>query len=192
MDTAGPLTPTQSAQLLAVARRAIRDRVQRCPASAPPVADPVLQAPGAAFVTLTSGGSLRGCIGYVQALRPLVDAVAHAAASAATADPRFPSVTPAELADVCVEISVLSTLQPVADPSEVRVGVHGLHVSKDGRRGLLLPQVAVEFGWDRDTFLNQACIKAGLPSDAWRHGAEIEIFTVQRIADGLPMGAIPA
>lgn len=191
MQTTGPLTPTQCAHLLAVARQAIRDHVHRRPASATPVVDPLLNAPGAVFVTLTSGGSLRGCIGYVQPIRPLVDALAHAAASAATADPRFPAVTPGELANVYVEISVLSALCAVQDPSEVRVGTHGLHVSKDGRRGLLLPQVAVEFGWDRETFLRQVCVKAGLPPDAWRYGAQIEVFTVQRIADGLPIGAMP-
>jgi AmmeMemoRadiSam system protein A len=151
-------------------------------------ADPALGAPGAAFVTLTRAGVLRGCIGYVQAIRSLAEAVAHCAASAATTDPRFAAVTARELPELQIEISVLSPLRVVTDPREVQVGLHGLHISKDGRHGLLLPQVASEYGWDRETFLRQVCGKAGLPPDAWRRGAEIQIFTVERIADGLPVG----
>jgi len=183
-----PLTAAQRADLLAVARRAIRERVCGLPASPVAPADPVLRAPGAAFVTLTQAGALRGCIGYVQALRPLAEAVAHCGASAAMADPRFRGVTPGELSSLQVEISVLSPLRPVTDPREVQVGLHGLHISQDGRRGLLLPQVATECGWDRETFLRQVCAKAGLPLDAWRRGAELHVFTVEHIADGLPVG----
>ena len=181
-------TPEQRVELLSIARRAIRERVcSRSDAVSPP-ADPTLQAPGAAFVTLTHAGALRGCIGYVHAIRPLVEAIAHCAASAATGDPRFPPVTAGELSDLQIEISVLSPLRPAADPTEIQVGVHGLHISKDGRHGLLLPQVASELGWDRDTFLRQVCVKAGLPQDAWRRGADIQVFTVERIEDGLPVG----
>lgn len=181
------LTPTDRTRLLAIARRAIRERVRGLPESVFSPEALGLRTPGAAFVTLTRGGTLRGCIGYVQAVHPLADAVAHCAASAATGDPRFPAVTARELPDLRIEISVLSPLSPVADPSQIQVGVHGLHVSKDGRRGLLLPQVATEYGWDRDTFLAQACVKAGLPQDAWRRGAQLHVFTVEVITDDLPV-----
>ena len=182
------LTPEQRTALLSIARQAIRDRVCGRSVSQSPPTDPALQAPGAAFVTLTRDGALRGCIGYVYALRPLAEAVAHCAVSAATGDPRFPPVTNRELSDLQVEISVLSPLRPVRDPGEIQIGVHGLHISKDGHHGLLLPQVATEFGWDRETFLRQVCVKAGLPQDAWRRGAEVQIFTVERIEDGRPVG----
>jgi len=181
-------TPPQRADLLAIARRAIRERVRGLPLSNVTPEDSGLRAPGAAFVTLTRAGALRGCIGYVHAIQPLAEAVGHAAASAATGDPRFPSVTAAELTEIGIEISVLSPLHRVTDAVEVRVGIHGLHISQDDRRGLLLPQVATEYGWDREMFLRQTCIKAGLPPDAWRHGAELQVFTVEHITDGLPVG----
>jgi hypothetical protein len=97
-------------------------------------------------------------------------------------------VTIRELSDLQVEISLLSPLRPVRDPGEIHIGIHGLHISKDGHHGLLLPQVATDFSWDRETFLRQVCVKAGLPQDAWRRGADIQIFTVERIEDGRPVG----
>lgn len=193
MHATPPLTLVQCGDLLATARRAIRERVQHLPQSTSVPTDPTLDKPGAAFVTLTQrGGMLRGCIGYVQPLHSLRDAVALAAASAATSDPRFPAVSAAELADLQLEISVLSPLEPMKDPNDIQVGIHGIHVEKDGRRGLLLPQVATEFGWDRETFLDQTCIKAGLPRDAWRRSAAIHLFSVQRITDDAPIGAATA
>lgn len=190
MTTAPPvLTPAQRAALLATARRAIRESVRGIPSQSPSPADPALQVPGAAFVTLTRDGELRGCIGYVEAIKPLAEAVAHCAASAALNDPRFPPVTPEELGRVRVEISVLSPLRRITDPEEIQVGTHGLFISHAGRHGLLLPQVATEFGWDRDTFLRQACLKAGLAGDAWKHGAEIHVFSVDRFTDDLPVDA---
>ena len=182
-------TPLQRADLLAIARRAIRERVRGLPPSNTFPEDSGLRAPGAAFVTLTRAGALRGCIGYVRPIQPLAEAVSHAAASAATGDPRFPCVTVAELTEIGIEISVLSPLRRVTDPVEIQVGVHGLHISRGDRRGLLLPQVATEFGWDREMFLRQTCMKAGLPPDAWCHGAEMQVFTVEHIADGLPVGS---
>jgi AmmeMemoRadiSam system protein A len=182
-------TPPQRADLLTIARRAIRERVRGLPLSNTSPEDPGLCAPGAAFVTLTRAGVLRGCIGYVHATQPLAEAVGHAAASAATGDPRFPSVTAAELAEIRIEISVLSPLRRVTDAAEIQVGIHGLHISQDDRHGLLLPQVATEFDWDREMFLRQTCMKAGLPPDAWRHGAEMQVFTVEHITDGLPVGS---
>ncbi len=181
-------TAEQRLELLSIARRAIRERVYGRSDSQPAPIDPALRAPGAAFVTLTRAGALRGCIGYVHAIQPLAEAIAHCAASAATGDPRFPPVTVRELPDVHIEISVLSSLAPAGDPDHIQLGTHGLHISKAGRHGLLLPQVASELGWDRETFLRQVCVKAGLPPDAWRHGADLQVFTVERIEDGLPVG----
>ncbi len=181
------LTAQQRADLLSVARRAIQEHVRGTGGPRPCASDPVLQEPGAAFVTLTQHGELRGCIGYVEAVKPLVEAVAHCAASAATGDPRFPPVAPEELSRLRLEISVLSPLTPIEDPAEVEVGVHGLYLSAEGRHGLLLPQVATEYGWDRETFLRQTCLKAGLPGDAWRRGAKIHVFTVDHFTDNLPV-----
>ena len=182
--TAPPvLTPEQRTALLALARSAILECVCHPQGVATGTSDPALQAAGAAFVTLTRRGELRGCIGYVEAIKPLAEAVAHCAVSAATADPRFLPVTPDELPDLRIEISVLSTLRRIDQPSQIQVGEHGLHISQGGRRGLLLPQVATEFGWDRETFLRQTCLKAGLPGDAWRRGAEIRVFTVDHFSE---------
>ena len=181
------LTSDQRAELLATARWAIRERVRGLGSTAGPSRDPRLQAAGAAFVTITRQGQLRGCIGYVDPVRPLVEAVAHSAAAAATADPRFPPVTPEELAHLEIEVSVLSPLRRIDDPSEIQVGTHGLYISQSGRHGLLLPQVATDLGWDRETFLRQTCLKAGLPGDAWRHGAEIQVFSVDHFTDHAPI-----
>jgi uncharacterized protein len=190
--TAPPvLTPAQRTSLLALARCAIRDGVCRAQSVSAATPDPALQILGAVFVTLTRAGELRGCIGYVEAVKPLAEAVAHCAISAATADPRFLPASPDELPHLQIEISVLSPLQRIDDPSQIQVGEHGLYISQGGRRGLLLPQVAIEFGWDRESFLRQTCIKAGLPGDAWRRGAEIRVFTVDRFSDGAPIAPSP-
>ena len=181
------LTLDQRAELLAIARRAIRERARGLQSTGGPSRDPRLQAAGAAFVTITRRGQLRGCIGYADPVKPLAEAVAHCAAAAASADPRFPLVMPEELAELEIEVSVLSPLRQIADPSEVQVGIHGLSISQFGCHGLLLPQVATELRWDRDTFLRQACLKAGLPGDAWRHGAEIHVFTADHFTDHAPI-----
>jgi AmmeMemoRadiSam system protein A len=127
-------------------------------------------------VTLTKGGELRGCIGYIEPVLPLGQAVIRTAIYAATEDPRFPPVTPAELEDLRVEISVLTPAREIADPRLVQVGTHGLIVEKDGAKGVLLPQVPREFGWSREEFLDQVCLKAGLPRDAWKRGARLSVF----------------
>ena len=181
------LTPQQRAALLAIARGAIRSRVRGTPHSNDPFEDPALKIPGAAFVTITCEGELRGCIGYVEAVKPLAEAVRHCAASAATADPRFPPVTPDQLPRLRLEVSVLSPLRPITDAQEIRIGTHGLFINQGGRHGLLLPQVATEYGWDRETFLRQTCLKAGLPGDAWRRGATIQVFTVDHFTDDVPV-----
>jgi uncharacterized protein len=137
-----------------------------------------LAEPRGAFTTLHLHGKLRGCIGYVFPTDSLYKTVADTARAAGFDDPRFEPVTPAEAPELQVEISVLSPLQPIA-PDEVEVGRHGLIVTYGGRRGLLLPQVPVEWAWDRDTFLAQTCLKAGLPADAWQRGAELQGFTAE-------------
>jgi AmmeMemoRadiSam system protein A len=131
---------------------------------------------GGAFVTVHTNRILRGCIGYVETDERLVEVVSRCAISAATEDPRFPPLHIDELAVVELELSVMGPLESVADVQEIEVGRHGLIVRQVQRRGLLLPQVAIEWGWDRETFLSQTCAKAGLPLDAWRSGAEIFKF----------------
>ena len=137
-----------------------------------------LSEPRGVFTTLYRKGKLRGCVGYPVALMPLHQAVVETARAAAFEDPRFPPVTVREAGDLKVSISVLGPLKAIL-PEQVEVGRHGLLVSLGSHRGLLLPQVAVENGWDRVTFLEQTCRKAGLSSDAWRTGAAIEAFTAE-------------
>jgi len=134
------------------------------------------RAPRGAFVTLTRAGDLRGCIGYVEPVLPLGQAVIRTAIYAATEDSRFRPVTAAELKDIRVEISVLTPAREIARAELVKVGTHGLIVEKGGLKGVLLPQVPVDNGWDRETFLAQGCIKAGLPPDAWKRGAKLSVF----------------
>jgi AmmeMemoRadiSam system protein A len=131
-----------------------------------------------AFTTLHLQGELRGCIGYVFPVATLYQTVAETAASAAFDDPRFYPVQPAEAKLLKIEISVLSPLRPIK-AEEVEIGKHGLVVTYRGRRGLLLPQVPVELGWDRETFLSQTCVKAGVDPDAWKTGAQLEAFTAE-------------
>ena len=128
-----------------------------------------------AFVSLKKRGHLRGCIGFIEAKKPLARTVEEMAVAAAFQDPRFEPLKKAELMDVRLEISVLTPLRKVADVGAIEVGTHGLYVRKGSRAGLLLPQVATEYGWDRDTFLKETCRKAGLAPDAWRD-PETEIY----------------
>jgi AmmeMemoRadiSam system protein A len=132
-----------------------------------------------AFVTLEVSNELRGCIGHPGSEKPLDEVVAECALAAASDDPRFPPVGPRELEGMEVEISVLTPIEPVADLTEIKVGRDGLVVQQGQRRGLLLPQVALEQGWDRETFLSHTCLKAGLRADAWRTGAEVLRFQAE-------------
>jgi len=136
--------------------------------------------PRGVFVTLHRGAALRGCIGYVMPTAPLYRAVIENAANAARRDPRFPPVTLDEAPDLHIEISVMTLPRPIQSVEEIEVGRHGLIVTQGAWRGLLLPQVATENGWDRETFLDHTCQKAGLPAKAWRKGkVEIEVFSAQ-------------
>jgi AmmeMemoRadiSam system protein A len=133
------------------------------------------------FVTWKRGGRLRGCIGTVEPVRPLWADVETNAVHALLEDPRFEPATPDELRLLELEISVLTPFVPVSDPPrDVKVGVHGLLVERGRSRGLLLPQVPVEWGWDVPTFLAHTCLKAGLPEDAWRDGrTRVSTFTAE-------------
>jgi len=172
------LDESQRKGLLGIARRALEGYIGAGKIPPEEGAQGKLSAPGAAFVTLTKNGRLRGCIGYTEAVAPLFKVVQECAVAAATEDPRFPPVSPKELPSLRVEISVLTPLFPIR-PEEVEVGRHGLMVEQGRRRGLLLPQVPVEWGWDRETFLDQVCVKADLPPSAWRHGATLRGFTAE-------------
>jgi len=132
------------------------------------------------FVTLEKNGDLRGCIGYVEGVVPLQQAVREMAASAAFNDPRFPGVEPEEINELSIEISVLSPIKKITDISEIEIGKHGLIIEKGIYKGLLLPQVAIEYNWDRETFLRQTCFKAGLDEDAWQNPKTIiSIFSAE-------------
>lgn len=163
------LAPQEKDALRTLARLAIANRLFPEQAVALPEAPGgVLSRPCGAFVTLKAGERLRGCIGNVVGDGPLWDTVVAMARAAAFQDPRFAPVAPGEFAGLELEISVLSPLAPCPDPALVEVGRHGLLIRHAGRSGLLLPQVPVEWGWNRETFLAQTCRKAGLPADAWR------------------------
>jgi AmmeMemoRadiSam system protein A len=138
-----------------------------------------------AFTTLHLHGHLRGCVGYIIAAHSLWRTVAETAVAAAFDDSRFGAVKRDEAALLEIEISVLSLIFPIR-PEEVIVGVHGLLVSEGMNRGLLLPQVPIEQGWDRETFLDQTCIKAGLPPGAWRQHAQLQAFTAEVFGENDP------
>ncbi len=167
-DTAaGDLTVAEQGQLLELARRTLEEYLTtRTMPTAVPTSPRLLEKRGA-FVTLTKNGELRGCMGSLTAQQPLYLQVQESALMAALQDPRFPPVTADELAGLRIEISALGPLERVTDVSQIQVGRHGLVIEKGARRGTLLPQVPLEYGWDRSQFLIQLCRKAGLPDDAW-------------------------
>jgi AmmeMemoRadiSam system protein B/AmmeMemoRadiSam system protein A len=170
------LAQDEKAELLRLARAALTEFVSRRTVIDDRSGRAKFREPRGAFVTLRKAGELRGCIGYPEPLAPLGRTVIQAAILAASEDPRFPPVTAAELEAVRIEVSVLTPPREIPNPRAVKVGTHGLIVERDGRKGLLLPQVPVENGWDRETFLEQASLKAGLPRDAWKRGARISVF----------------
>lgn len=166
-------------ELLELARATIDTLLRRHKKESPTTVRESFQSKRGVFVTLHRRGELRGCIGYPLPYKPLAQAVVDNAVSAATEDPRFPAVTLAELAEIDIEISVLTVPQPVSGPEEVVVGRDGIIISKGARRGLLLPQVPLEQGWNRDEYLSYGCMKAGLPADEWRRGVGIETFQAE-------------
>jgi len=178
---AGPtlsLSRQEKDALLDIARKSVESAVRDHKLCECLSSREALQEDRGAFVTLTKAGELRGCIGYVAPTEPLYLTVRDAAMMAALRDTRFPPVTAKELPAIQYEISVLSPMQHVLDVREIRVGQHGLLIRKGGREGLLLPQVALDEGWDRVTFLEELCVKAGLPRQAWLDaGADLFRFT---------------
>ncbi len=165
--------------LLEVARQAVRQAVEqgRALEILPPPG--ILSQPAGAFVTLRRGGQLRGCIGQLEAIEPMVQVVAHCAMAAALEDPRFEPLSPDELPSIEIEVSVLSALWPLR-PEEIDVGKHGLLISLGGTRGVLLPQVAAEHRWTRERFLEETCTKGGLERHAWKNPAtRIQGFTAE-------------
>lgn len=184
------LTEAESRQLLRIARKSVEECVRnnrrydaRFDAEFAPMPE-ALQEPCGAFVTLEKHGELRGCIGLIEGVRPLYQAVQEMAVSAAIHDPRFPPVTQVELLELHLEISVLSPLKEVESLKEVQVGTHGLFMRKGMNQGLLLPQVATDHNWNLEEFLRNTCYKAGLHPDTWkRHRRDpdmhIYIFSAQ-------------
>ena len=166
------------ARLLRLARRCLEARVHREPA--PPVErGGALDDPMGAFVSIHTAGDLRGCLGRLEADRPIAETVAHLSAVVSDSDPRFRPLAAFELALTDIEISALAREEAVDDICEIEVGRHGLIIAHGHRRGLLLPQVAIEQGWNREMFLEHTCIKAGLPANAWRSDAKIFKFEAQ-------------
>jgi AmmeMemoRadiSam system protein A len=175
----GELTKAQERVLLELARKAIEHYFDSGRTPYPETGDPLLREKRGAFVTLKTNGELKGCIGYPVPVKPLAETIAEMAVAAASQDYRFTPLRPEELGRTVIEISVLSLPRPVKTPDEVVVGRHGIIISKGSSRGLLLPQVPLEYGWDRETFLRHGSLKAGLPGDAWKKGAQIEVFEAQ-------------
>jgi len=176
------LVPEHRTQLLTIARFSIETVLDGGSPELDRNSVPAeLQRPSGAFVSLhTFGGELRGCIGSIQPVAPLCQAVANSAVNAAFRDPRFYPLRKDELGNVHIEISVMSPIELVLSVEDIEVGRDGLIISIGSRAGLLLPQVASEYGWDREMFLSQTCRKAGLPTDAWRSaGCRIEKFSAE-------------
>uniref|UniRef100_C6E0H7 AMMECR1 domain protein n=1 Tax=Geobacter sp. (strain M21) TaxID=443144 RepID=C6E0H7_GEOSM len=169
--------------LLHLAREAVTSAVETGTVSVRQVTEAHLQATKGCFVTIKRQGALRGCIGNFSSEKPLYLLVQEMAASAATRDPRFYPMKEEDLADFELEISVISPLQKIETPEEVVVGRHGLYLEKNFSRGVLLPQVAVEQGWDRETFLGQTALKAGLKKEDWKEGADLYVFTAEILAE---------
>jgi AmmeMemoRadiSam system protein A len=170
------LTEQQKKKILGLARETLKCYLSGKEVPAIPEDDPVLQEKRGIFVTLKRGGELRGCIGYIQPIKPLAEAVRDISIQSATADPRFPAVSHEELKEISIEVSVLTVPKKV-DAKDVSLGRDGVIVKKGYRQGVFLPQVADETGWTKEEFLNNLCLhKAGLPPDSWKK-PDTEIYT---------------
>lgn len=176
-DSTGEFSPEERALLLRLAHDSILSSLENRRLSLDP---PNLHfaEPRGVFTSLYLHNELRGCVGFVLPLNPVYRAVAETARAAAFEDARFTPVTRAEAPHLQIELSILSPPKAIV-AEEIEIGRHGLLISMAGSRGLLLPQVPVERNWDRVTFLEQTCRKAGLPSDSWQKGAGIEAFTAE-------------
>jgi AmmeMemoRadiSam system protein A len=169
-------------RLLDLARCALEARVRGV--REPDVPDDLNEPASGVFVTIHACGELRGCLGTLDPRERLADAVVRLAGDVASEDLRFQPVRLSELPEVTIDLSILTPPEEVIDLASVQVGRDGLIVEDGGRKGLLLPQVATEQGWDRDAFLSYACVKAGLPADAWRRGARVFRFEAEVFGEG--------
>jgi uncharacterized protein len=173
------LTRKEQQQLLALSRKTITDYVTHGHVKEIAVEDDGLAEKAGCFVTIKLHENLRGCIGCFTSEKPLWQTVQEFAIAAASRDPRFYPLHPEELDEITIEISVLSSLRKIESIDEIEIGTHGLYIEKNMYRGVLLPQVAKEYGWDKTTFLRQTSLKAGLEPDAWESGADLYIFSAQ-------------
>jgi AmmeMemoRadiSam system protein A len=165
-------------RLLSIARRALEARVRREGEPAPEGGG-ALDTRRGAFVSIHLQDALRGCLGRLEPDWTIARVVQHLGRALADSDPRFAPVQPDEVEDLSIEISVLSPEREAASTGEIEIGRHGLIIESNGRRGLLLPQVATDHGWDVETFLRHTCMKAALSPDAWHAGARILIFEAE-------------
>jgi len=185
------LTGKEKDELLKIARRSVETRLrERKIYLVGATGFPHLEEARGAFVTLKEHGELRGCIGYITPMKPLAETVRDVAADAAVEDPRFEPVTTAELPLLEYEISVMSPLRRVLDIKQIKVGKHGLIIKKGNIEGILLPQVPVEEHWDRDTFIEQTCRKAGLPRQAWKDD-DTDLFMFTALVFGEHQASVP-
>jgi AmmeMemoRadiSam system protein A len=178
------LNAHQQKSVLALARRTIRQYLDSKTLPVPDMEkefpDPVFREKCGAFVTLHINTQLRGCIGYITGVKNIPDTIVDMARSSAFKDPRFPPLRPQEFDKIDIEVSIMSPLEDVKDVKEIVVGRDGLIISSGYQSGLLLPQVATEYGWDTGQFLEHTCFKAGMPGDAWRKpGVKIQKFSAQ-------------
>ncbi|MBC7231905.1 MAG: AmmeMemoRadiSam system protein B [Chloroflexi bacterium] len=178
------LNEEEKTTLLRIARETLQQYLSKGTIPKYEVRAPALLQQSGAFVTLKRRGQLRGCIGHMTSNQELYRTVQEMAIAAATEDPRFPPVSANELAEIEIEISVLSPLYLVQDVNEIQVGRDGLYIIRGPYAGVLLPQVATEWGWDREEFLREVCLKAGLPPDAWQKGAMLYRFEAQVFGEG--------
>lgn len=175
--------------LLRIARETIESYIRDREVPTFDVSSPGLLEKRGVFVSLHRGGELRGCIGAFTSEKPLYLTVVDMAIASSTQDPRFPPVENDELLLIDIELSVLTPLKRINDISEIEVGRHGIYITKGLHRGVLLPQVAVEHGWDRETFLDHTCLKAGLPPGSWK--GDVEIYTFEAEVFGEEKGIGP-
>lgn len=174
------LSGQDKSYLLALARKTILSKAQKTSPETNPPDSKVLKEKRGAFVTLNSLGKLRGCIGYIEGIKSLYLTIIEMAEAAAFDDSRFAPVQTNEIGNLEIEISVLTPLRTIQNIDDIKIGVHGLLIQKGVSQGLLLPQVAAHYNWDRDTFLDQTCLKAGLPAGRWKDSdVTIKIFSAQ-------------
>ena len=184
MTVKDSLNPDQQSFLLKLAREAIEFYLKEGKTLKKKTNDNFLKEKRGAFVTVKVRGRLRGCIGYPLPYKTLYETVIDCAQSAVSKDFRFKPLSLKELSETEIEISVMTLPKQVKDISEIKIGEHGIIIAKGSNKGLLLPQVPVEWNWDLETYLRHGCIKAGLDENAWRKEAKIEVFSAQVFSEG--------